>query len=224
MGYLDWTFEIKEYFIDFLENFILEAKKENRIENSNFKSFMTLDIESEALKRLEKVHPGLKDFCMEKIGSGYLEWHKDKYSGVGGNIKFIDMKSLFEEDLSDVYDTEMIEENEDIQFFRPWDYGTPEAQCGFVIKPEEIYPSVYYNQTGRSSLHSLDLDYEGYTQMALEARVFYHWQVVLLHHAGWNFGEEETIHFKKHMPEIFPDWTWEKFIARYEELRLSNKK
>ena len=215
---------LKEYFSSHINSEIIKTidNQKSIKYNTSYGGFVPSPYEN--LSRLNNIHVGIDEFYYN-MGDGYLvEWDKNKSEGVGGNMKLVGVKSLFEDDLSDIYDEEMIEENEDIQYFRPFDYATPEAQCGFVIKPEEIYSSVYYNQAGRSSLHNLDLDYEGYTQMALEARVFYHWQVVLLHYSGWGFGEQETIHFKKHMPEIFPDWTWEKFIARYEELRLSNKK
>ncbi|MCS4300847.1 hypothetical protein [Chryseobacterium sp. BIGb0232] len=73
-------------------------------------------------------------------------------------------------------------------------------------------------------LNNLDLDYNGYTQMAFEARVFNHWQRVLLYWMnGEGIGSAETEAFKTEMPKIFPDWTWENFIAKFESLRLSNK-
>ena len=213
----------KEYFFDLLVDYIQEVKEDNKIKYLDYNLRSTLKEEISELDRLDKVHSGIKEFYTDYAGSGFLEWYKDKNSGVGGHIKFIDMKSFLGDDLSKFYDDELIEENEDIRYFRPWDYATPEAQCGFVIKPDVIYPSVYYNQAGRSSLHSLDLDYHGYTEMALEARVFYQWQVVLLHHNGWHLGAVETEIFKKEMPEIFPDFSWDKFIERYESLRLSKK-
>ena len=73
-------------------------------------------------------------------------------------------------------------------------------------------------------LQSLDLDYEGYTQMALEARVFNNWQRVLLYHMdGEGVGASESETFKTEMPKIFADWTWENFIEKFESFRLSNK-
>lgn len=219
----DFKENYKEFYLDFLESFILKASKEKKIKDWDFRHTMPFEKENELLDRLDKVHTGVKEFCTNSTDGYVVEWEKDKSKGISGGIKIIDLKSLFEEDLSSFYDEEMIEEEEDIQYFRPWDYATPEARCGFIIKPEEIYSSIYYNQVGRSSLHSLDLDYHGYTQMALEARVYYHWQRVLLHYTGWDLGGPETEDFKKHMPQIFPDWTWESFIEKYESLRLSNK-
>ncbi|WP_336732808.1 hypothetical protein [Chryseobacterium sp. VD8] len=40
---------------------------------------------------------------------------------------------------------------------------------------------------------------------------------------GIGIGSVETETFKTEMPKIFPDWTWENFIAKFESLRLSNK-
>ena len=203
---------------------LIEAEDEEKITYLDFESGPYLKEPSNDLQNLELVHNGVEEYCEKSSTKFNLEWYKDKNNGVGGSLRLdLTIKNLFKEDLSKFYDEEMIQENIDIQYFRPWDYATPEAQCGFVIKPDKIYPSMYYNQAGRASLHSLDLDYHGYTQMALEARVYYHWQRVILHYNGWDLGEQETIDFKKNMPEIFPDWTWKGFIEKYESLRLSNK-
>lgn len=40
---------------------------------------------------------------------------------------------------------------------------------------------------------------------------------------GIGIDSVETETFKTEMPKIFPDWTWENFIAKFESLRLSNK-
>jgi hypothetical protein len=119
------------------------------------------------------------------------------------------------------YDTD---KDADIRFFYPFDYPSPESYVGFVIRPEVIHPSVYYLSIGDYELKNLDLDFDGYTKMAVESRVFNHWQVVLLYYMGSiSIGSSETETFKTEMPKIFPSWAWENFIEKFESLRLSNK-
>jgi len=67
------------------------------------------------------------------------------------------------------------------------------------MRPNEIDLYLYYQDAGGTELHLLDLDFKGYTEMALEARVYYHWQRVLLHYNGWEYGGPETEDFKKYM-------------------------
>lgn len=215
--------ENKKYFSEHLALKLMDAEDERKISYLDFDSGSVLKEENQNMNNLELIHKGVEEYCRNN-NSFNLEWYKDKSNGIRGNIKLnLTIENLFEDDLSSFYDNEMIKENKDIQFFRPFDYSTPESQCGFVIKPDIIYPSIYYNQAGRSSLHSLDLDFKGYTEMALEARVFFHWQVVLLHYNGRELGKEETDFFKKEMPIIFPDFIWDKFIEKYESVRLSKK-
>ena len=144
-----------------------------------------------------------------------------KKKGIGGKIKLVETKYLFSEENYILYDEG---DDEDLKYFRPLDYPTPETYVGFIIKPDVIYKSLYYMSVSNYELNNLDLDYEGYTQMAVESRVFNHWQRVLLYYMnGEGIGSVETETFKTEMPKIFPDWTWENFIAKFESLRLSNK-
>ncbi len=59
--------------------------------------------------------------------------------------------------------------------------------------------------------------------MAYEAKVFYYWPRVLLDIQN---GTEcyETERFKKEMPKLFADFNWDKFVEKYQSLRLSKNK
>ena len=58
--------------------------------------------------------------------------------------------------------------------------------------------------------------------MAFEAKIFEYWPLVLLDIQN-NHESPETIKFKKEMPKIFDDFDWEKFVEKYESLRLSKQ-
>lgn len=204
----------------YMVHHINQAEKNGKAK-SNRKVPASLKTDLPELSQLDAVHKGVEDFY-RNVSDGYsFEWWRDEENGIGGKLRFSSSKYLFEN--SGLYDGEG--GDEELQYFRPLDYPTPESYVGFIIKPDTIYKSLYYMSISDYELNNLDLDYDGYTQMAVESRVFNHWQRVLLYYMdGEGIGSVETEIFKTEMPKIFPDWTWENFITEFESLRLSNKK
>ncbi|WP_445432792.1 hypothetical protein [Chryseobacterium indoltheticum] len=209
-------------FNNFLLDYLLEA-------NEDFKTIKevldnggdgTVKKDLPELTRLEQIHNGIEKFY-RTVNDGYgIEWWANEEKGIGGKFNFTQTEYLFAEN-NGIYEEG---DDENLKYFRPLDYPTPETYVGFIIKPDVIYKSLYYMSVSNYELNNLDLDYEGYTQMAVESRVFNHWQRVLLYYMnGEGIGSVETETFKTEMPKIFPDWTWENFIAKFESLRLSNK-
>jgi hypothetical protein len=209
-----------EYFSDFLEEYLLEAKEDfGTIEEVDGNGNPTLKTDFSELTQLNNIHIGIENFYRKRADGFELEWWADKENGIGGKLQFASTEYLFSE--AGLYDEG---DDEDLQYFHPLDYPTPETYVGFIIAPDMTHKSLFYMSVSNYELYNLDLDYEGYTQMALEARVFNHWQKVLLYYMGdTETGSSETETFKTEMPKIFPDWTWENFIAKFESLRLSNK-
>lgn len=181
----------------------------------------TLKTDLPELTRLETFHKGVEAFYRKTNNGWQLNWKKEKGQYIGGNIEFAETRHLFANTETFGFYDEDTDEDADIRFFHPFDYCSPETCVGFIIKPETIYQSVYY-MNGDYELSNLDLDFQGYTQMAVEARVFNHWQIVLLYYMGdIDLGASETETFKTEMPKIFANWTWENFIEKFESLRLS---
>ncbi|MFP9114356.1 hypothetical protein ACLI1A_10465 [Flavobacterium sp. RHBU_3] len=215
---------MNDFFDDPLIEVLLIARdKQKTIGEIKFHYGSTLKEILTVLNSLDGIHIGIKEFYSEITDGFELNWKKDKNGFIGGNIQLATTKYLFADPESfGLYD-EATAENADIRFFHPLDYPSPESYVGFVIRPDSIYKSVYYVSISDYQLYNLDLDFNGYTQMAVEARVFNHWQKVLLYYMGVSeTGVSETETFKTEMPKIFPDWTWENFIAKFENLRLSN--
>lgn len=203
------------------ESLLITQEEFKTIKEIDSNGNISLKIELPELTRLDSIHKGIEEFYKKSNDGWELEWYSDKKKGIGGKMKLTEIKYLFSEESYILYDEE---DEENLKYFRPLDYPTPETYVGFIIKPDVIYNSLYYMSVSNYELHNLDLDYEGYTQMAVEARVFYHWQLVLLHYMdGVGIGSVETEIFKTEMPKIFPHWTWEHFIAKFESLRLSKR-
>lgn len=207
-------------FNKYLQYYVILAEDNDQEIASNRKVPASLKTDLPELSQLDVVHKGVEDFY-RNVSDGYsFEWWSDEENGIGGKLRFSSSKYLFAD--AGLYDGEG---DEELKYFHPLDYPTPESFVGFIIMPDNtIYESLYYMSVSDYELNNLDLDYEGYTQMALESRVFNHWQRVLLYYMdGEGIGSVETEIFKTEMPKIFPDWTWENFIAKFESLRLSNK-
>jgi len=214
---MNYTF----FFDDDLDDLLSEAKAAKKIKHFESWNQPSLKVEVENLSQLDFAHQGIKEYYEKRSDGFELAWWSNKEKGIGGKIKLAQTKYLFAED-NGIYGAGDAEEP---KYFHPLDYPSPETYVGFVIKPGIIYKSLYYMSVSNYELNNLDLDYDGYTQMAVEARVFNYWQLVLLHYMDTNsIGSVEMENFKAEMPEIFPGWTWENFIARFERLRLSNKK
>lgn len=212
-----------EYFTDLLEEGLLETQHYSKtIEFIDGDGNIPLESGLPELTRLDAVHPGINDFYM-KVNDGWsMKWETEKYSSIGGNIQLAETKHLFAGPKGNGIYFDETQEGNELQYFHPLDFPTPESYVGFIIKPDTIYKSVYYMSVSDNALRNLDLDFQGYTQMVLESRVFYYWQLVLLNYMNGK-GGEETETFKAEMPKIFPDWTWENFIAKFESLRLSKR-
>jgi hypothetical protein len=208
-----------------LECHIIAAKNDKKIAKSVLKVPATLKKELHELTRLDDVHEGIESFYRNTADGYGLEWWTNKEKGIGGNLQLAQTKYLFKDpEWLGFYD-EDTDEGADIRFFHPFDYPTPESYAGFVMRPAAIHRSVYYLSIGDYELKNLDLDFDGYTQMAAEARAFNHWQVVLLYYMGEiSIGASETEKLKTEMPKIFPDWSWDNFITKFESLRLSKPK
>jgi hypothetical protein len=151
-----------------------------------------------------------------------IRWQSTKDLAQGGRLQFLELENVLKDGLGEIYDKEDLEEEELLEFFKPFDLVTDEAECGFLHRPGFASESMYYHRTGRPQLYNLDIDFSGYLEMALAARVYYYWPKVLL---DIQSGEEsvETVNFKHNMPLVFPDFSWEEFKEKYQSLRLSTK-
>ncbi|UPT69995.1 MAG: hypothetical protein M0D53_12750 [Flavobacterium sp. JAD_PAG50586_2] len=191
-------FEFKLFFSDTL-TFALNDARENASSIGIAEKYnWVLENEIPDFNRLDQTHKGIWEFYTEKADGFEIKWKKDKTGFPNGSINFIKAEHIFGDWAKNgLYDDDAIEENEDIQYFKPFDMFVPEAECGFIVTPDKVYPSVYYHDNAQSELHDLDIDFNGYCQMAVEARVFNYWQRVLLFIQGNSIGASVTEDFKK---------------------------
>lgn len=203
-----------------IESALLDAQEDGTV--GAFEDYYNTPVKNTVLDSLneEQARSALIDFYKLYDGFSY-KWSSEAKESIGGRISFMRLQHVFQDWEGRLFDSEDIEENDLIQYFHPFDLITEEAQCGILIGQPFEDSEIYYNESGSPETDGLDVDFAGYLQMAYESRVFMYWPKVLL---DIQTGEEsvETKRFKEHMPQIFPDFTWENYLAIYESLRLSN--
>lgn len=147
-------------------------------------------------------------------------WEANDDSSRGGRIHFIEARHVMRDGLGQTYNEEDLVEEELLKYFKPFDLVTDESECGFLLNPGFASNAIYYHVTGRPQLYNLDLDFDGYLEMATASSAYYHWPKVLIDIQNGD-ESQETLDFKKNMPLIFDNFDWDEFVAKYQELRLS---
>jgi len=110
-------------------------------------------------------------------------------------------------------------DSEELKQFKIVDNFVPEAHCGFLLN-EDKSDAMYYHESGERDLLPLGVDFNGYLELMFMARGFWYWQAVVLNIKNGKGNEGEVEKFKTYMPQIFPDFKWEEFVALYERVRI----
>lgn len=151
-----------------------------------------------------------------------MKWNNDNEKGVSGQMRMLNIENVLQDWKNEIYYESDIEENDLLEYYKPIDFVTPEVSSGILITPEFTSDSIYCHINGNTDLFDLDLDFEGYIDMAVESKIYNLWTIVLLQIQKQEEGVE-TKSFKENMPKIFSDFNWDKFVKKYESLRLSKR-
>lgn len=151
-----------------------------------------------------------------------LKWRQDPSQGIMGQLNFLRIEITLQDWSDKLYYESDLEENDLLEYYKPFDEVTPEVTSGFLITPEFTSDTIYAHYVSDNELYDLDIDFAGYIEMAKEAKIYSLWTMVLLQIQEGREGQE-TQSFKQNMPQLFPDFDWEKFVQKYESLRLSNR-
>ncbi|MEM9339969.1 MAG: hypothetical protein AAGA66_14625, partial [Bacteroidota bacterium] len=150
------------------------------------------------------------------------KWKAIENNAISGNMEFLPIEKSLQDWKDNLYYEEDLELNDMIQYYKPFDLISETVSCGFMITPDYISKSIYYHHAPNPETYDLDIDFEGYMQMAYEAKIFQYWPKVLLDIQAEDESEETKV-FKENMPRIFDGFDWNQFVKKYESLRLSNK-
>ena len=161
--------------------------------------------------------------CYSDIANGfYYKWTAIHDSNITGQMEFLKMKQVLRDWKDNLYYEEDVEQNDLIQYYKPFDLISETFSCGFLLTPDFVSKTIYCHNAPYPETYSLDVDFSGYMIMAKEALIFQYWPQVLL---DIQSGEEstETILFKEHMSKLKDDFSWDAFVEKYQSLRLSNQ-
>ena len=75
-------------------------------------------------------------------------------------------------------------------------------------------------EIGEDRTTTLGLDFNGYLEMMLAAKGWALWQRIIINLQLGTKYKSEVDDFKKYMPQLFPDFKWENFVALYEKVRI----
>lgn len=153
-----------------------------------------------------------------------VSWWADEDEGIGGAMNINPIRFLFRDEPSLASECDMDPEmDQELRHFRILENPTMNSQVGFFALPnEKPSQSMQFRMAGEQWTDDLDLDLDGYLEVASAARVFFNWQSVLV---AIKAGEEtaQTRVFKEHMPKLFAGFEWDAFVNKYQSLRLSKK-
>jgi hypothetical protein len=111
-------------------------------------------------------------------------------------------------------------EDSELRNFHMVDYYSDENFVG-IFSGDSATDSLYYFNIDDPYPVYLGLDLQGYVDMALAAKAFIHWPVALSDYLSDTESHSMKI-MKQYLPILFPDWTWEGWIAMYEEIKLKD--
>ena len=138
-------------------------------------------------------------------------WTYKKKSGIRGFLNIIPLRDPTKVTL------------EDYQYgLTIFDNFVPEACVGYyVAEPGETPNEELYFLYFEDKPQPLNLDVEGYMQLLYLVRGFAYWQDVILFLQGNPEAMQSSVdEFKTYMPQVFPDFKWEDFVALYEKVKL----
>lgn len=134
-----------------------------------------------------------------------------------GNINILTIAEIFRDWKGILYfeDTPIDSNRRD---FKIVDYFLGEYACGIYWGNKKDL-TFYYAELDGSKPKSLDLDINGYIEMMILAKGYLHWQMAITD-ILYGDGLANVREFKEEMPKLFPGWTWEAFVEKFEEVRL----
>lgn len=156
----------------------------------------------------------------QKSNGMRIQWKATNIEQAYGRMEFLEMEAVLSSWEDSVYEPGDLELNEMLEFFHPFDQVSPEILCGFMITLDETYESIYLNVSGETDTPFLDLNFDGYVSMLYESRAYKNWPIILLNISDNDLDSPLIRDFKSDMPALFPDFDWDRYVARYQSLRL----
>jgi hypothetical protein len=139
-----------------------------------------------------------------------------------GSIKIMELPIVFGDWEGQAY-VSNTKEDSPLRNFKIVDFYENEYASGIIFDKTRDF--TFYNiELDGTDPVNLDLDINGYIEMMMYSKGYMIWQRVIEYCLYGGYYDELTEKFKHDMPILFPDWTWEGFIQKFEEVRLHKVK
>jgi hypothetical protein len=165
---------------------------------------------------------GVLKFHQEMNGFTMLWSAKtNKDPDVKGSIKILSAEEIFQ-DWQRVVFFDFTPENAAIRNFYPVDFFVDECCVGIYWQDSAAVSTApllhLYRFEGEPQ--NLYLTVEGYAHMMAAARGFLYWQKSILEIIS---GQEnpDSKRFKAAMPQLFEDFSWDEYVALYQQTKVS---
>ena len=154
----------------------------------------------------------------ENLTQSRLRWSKGEIDGyyVDGSINIIPLEQA-NGDWKDIIWFDYMDADDPLRFFKPVDYFSNETMVGVIDK--EGSTEMYCHSLGNEPPQSLGISAIGYLELLSMTRGFFIWQRAILGlRNGIVYPEAEAL--KKYAPQVFPNFNYDEFVQRYEELKI----
>ncbi|WP_062056984.1 hypothetical protein [Aquimarina longa] len=205
-------------FYENLQVKLYESKLQKKID-FDFWFSSSIDIENEKGTLLDESYLNI----LKHVNGFKINWKAKEVDQAYGNVEFLELDVVQSSWEGVVYENRDLKINENLKFFRPFDQVSPEILCGFIMKSDEVFDSIYLHNSGSVSLSYLDVNFEGYITMLYEAKAYKNWPQILLYIQDDQLENDLIKSFQTDMLQLFSDFSWEIFVEKYESLRLSKK-
>lgn len=176
----------------------------------------------------EWVSTQVADFA-DTVGGRELSWRTPADDSgrpaCAGGVNFLPVEEIYADWEGSVY-FGFPEENPRLRQFKPVDYCQPEAFVG-LYHDEAKSPALYYYAPGEGQEpYPLQLDLEGYVQLLPYTLGYEHWQLALLEllpdddRNPAHRLESVTPALRRDLNAWYPDFDYDAFVARYQEVRM----
>ena len=201
----------------YIESKLYKLEKQKSIKNFETKYNVHFDKKSLEISQYKLPKEFLEVY--ETTNGMKITWEDSKNKNVRGQVHFLKMNEVVSNWEGQIYEKEDLENNDLLAFFHPFDLVTSEAQCGFMITPEETYKSIFYNKSGQTETERLELDFAGYVTMLYHSAAYQNWPLVILDIIN-NEESSFTKEFKANMKALFEDFSWDEYVETFNQLRL----
>lgn len=172
------------------------------------------------LAAIERVAPQSVFAFHREMNGLTIEWELKKSADpdVKGSVKLLPVKEILKEWKGIVY-FDFTPEGERIRNFHPIDFFIDEAAAGaFLNEGKEEDRSLYLFHFEGEPVR-LHLEMRGYIQMMIASKGFLYWQYAVIEILKQKENPVSR-RFKEWMPQLFPEFSWEAYAARFGALQI----